>query len=89
MGTETAIAWTDHTFNPWIGCSKVHTGCTHCYAESFAKRYGKAEWGAGGTRVMTSDANWRKPLKWNRDAKAARRHPDIDTQSATACCGRC
>jgi len=71
MGTETAIAWTDHTFNPWIGCSKVHTGCTHCYAESFAKRYGKAEWGAGGTRVLTSDANWRLPLKWNRDAEKA------------------
>jgi protein gp37 len=71
MGTETAIAWTDHTFNPWIGCSKVHTGCTNCYAESYAKRYGKAEWGANGTRVLTSDANWKKPLKWNREAEAA------------------
>lgn len=26
------IAWTDHTFNPWIGCSPVSEGCEHCYA---------------------------------------------------------
>lgn len=28
------IEWTDHTFNPWIGCAKVSPGCAHCYAES-------------------------------------------------------
>ena len=32
MGIETAIAWTDHTFNPWIGCAKVSEGCRNCYA---------------------------------------------------------
>ena len=42
MAENSKIEWTDHTFNPWVGCSKVHEGCTHCYAESFAKRYGKA-----------------------------------------------
>lgn len=69
MAEDTKIQWTDHTFNPWIGCSKVHTGCTNCYAESFAKRYGKAEWGVNGTRVLTSDKNWQEPLKWHRDAE--------------------
>lgn len=69
MGANSKIEWTDHTFNPWIGCSKVHAGCAHCYAESLAKRTGKAIWGPEGTRVKTSEANWRLPLKWNREAE--------------------
>ena len=28
------IEWTDHTFNPWIGCQKVAPECDHCYAEA-------------------------------------------------------
>lgn len=70
MSDITGISWTDSTFNPWIGCAKVHLGCTNCYAEAdFDKRRHVAEWGVNGTRVVTSDANWRKPLKWNRDAE--------------------
>ena len=66
------IEWTDHTFNPWIGCTKVSDGCKHCYAETLMdKRYGKVKWGPQGQRIRTSEANWRKPLKWNREAKAA------------------
>jgi protein gp37 len=70
MGENSKIEWTDHTFNPWIGCSKVSAGCAHCYAEALMdRRMGMARWGDGGTRVRTSVANWKKPLKWNRDAK--------------------
>lgn len=72
MGDVTKIQWADHTFNPWIGCSKVHAGCTHCYAEAdMATRRGRVVWGANGTRSVTSEANWKKPLKWNAEAKAA------------------
>lgn len=68
MAENSKISWTDHTFNPWIGCSKVHTGCANCYAETLMdSRLGKAKWGQHGTRVLTSDANWREPLKWNRE----------------------
>jgi len=64
------IEWTDHTFNPWVGCSKVSPGCQHCYAETLMdKRWGKVQWGPQGTRVRTSAANWRKPLQWNKRAK--------------------
>lgn len=64
------IEWTDHTFNPWIGCQKVSDGCKNCYAEQLMdKRYGKVKWGPGGTRQRTSDGNWRKPLQWNRQAQ--------------------
>jgi protein gp37 len=70
MAENTAIEWADHTFNPWVGCTKVSPGCDHCYAEGWAKRAGKAagvEW--GGERRRTSDDNWRKPLQWNAQAE--------------------
>lgn len=70
MGEQTEIEWCDHTFNPWIGCTKVAAGCVNCYAEALAKRTGLATWGPSGTRVRTSDDNWRQPIKW--DARAAR-----------------
>lgn len=69
MGVETKIQWTDHTFNPWIGCAKVHAGCANCYAEAdMDKRRHRAKWGADGTRSRTSAAYWKEPHKWNRDA---------------------
>ncbi|MGV3605231.1 MAG: DUF5131 family protein [Planctomycetaceae bacterium] len=71
MGENSKIEWTDHTFNPWIGCTKVAEGCKHCYAEALAKRTASAQWGPEGTRVVTSDANWKQPLKWNREAEQA------------------
>lgn len=67
MGTETKIGWTDHTFNPWIGCTKVSPGCLYCYAESLNLRWSKgANWGKGMPRRRTSLANWKEPIKWNR-----------------------
>lgn len=75
MGETTAISWTDHTFNPWMGCTKVSPGCDHCYAEGLGKRTGKVQWGDDAERVLTSDGYWKNPLKWNRAAEAeGRRH---------------
>lgn len=72
MGKDSAIEWTDHTFNPWVGCTKVSDGCKHCYAETLMdKRYGKVQWGPQGKRIRTSAANWKQPLKWDREAAAA------------------
>lgn len=60
------IEWTDHTFNPWIGCVKVSAGCAHCYAEAMMDhRYHRAQWGPQGTRVRTSAQMWRQPLRWD------------------------
>lgn len=71
MAENSKIEWTDHTFNPWIGCTKVSDGCKHCYAETLMdKRYGRVKWGPQGKRVRTSAANWNKPLSWDRKAKA-------------------
>lgn len=73
MATETNIAWCDSTFNGWLGCAKVSPGCEHCYAETLMDtRYRKVQWGKGKPRVRTSEANWKLPLKWNRDSERAR-----------------
>ncbi len=68
---DSKIEWTHHTFNPWIGCTKVSPGCAHCYAEALMDtRYGRARWGKGKPRVRTSDAYWRQPTTWNNHASS-------------------
>jgi protein gp37 len=39
MSLDTSIEWTDATWNPVRGCTKVSAGCKHCYAETFAERF--------------------------------------------------
>jgi len=38
MSTQSAIEWTESTWNPLTGCTKVSPGCKHCYAERMARR---------------------------------------------------
>ena len=73
MAENSKIEWTDHTFNPWIGCQKVSPGCDHCYAETqnAFRKWNGGTWGPHAPRKRTSDANWRKPKQW---AKAANGH---------------
>lgn len=68
MAENTKIQWATHTFNPWVGCQKISDACKFCYAEAWAKRTGQAGlW--QGERRRTSEANWKSPLKWNKEAK--------------------
>jgi protein gp37 len=73
MAENTNIEWADHTFNPWIGCSKAGPGCDRCYAEAWDRRFavsGQAmRWGAKAERTKTSAANWKQPLRWNAEAE--------------------
>lgn len=71
MGENSKIEWTHATFNPWVGCSKISQACKHCYAEAWAKRYGLVQWGDQAERRRTSEASWRQPYKWNREAEQA------------------
>jgi len=76
MGENTKIEWATHTFNPWVGCTKVSPACDHCYAEGWAKRTGQGHlW--EGQRRRTSMSNWQKVRKWNREARAAGRRDRV------------
>jgi len=70
MAENSKIEWTDHTFNPWVGCTKISPACDNCYAATWAKRAGTPKLWQGQLR-LTSAANWRQPLKWNMAAAAA------------------
>src|SRR5438105_4599737 len=39
MSEHSTIEWTDATWNPVRGCTKISAGCKHCYAETFAERF--------------------------------------------------
>ena len=69
MGAKSTIEWTDATWNPVTGCTKITRGCDHCYAERFAERwrgvsghsyeqgFDLRQWPAR----LDQPARWRKP----------------------------
>lgn len=69
MAENSPIEWTDHTFNPWWGCTKVSDGCKFCYAQTLANRYGHNVWGPDAQRRTFGESYWQAPLLWNRKAK--------------------
>lgn len=69
MSENTKIEWADHTFNPWIGCTKVGPGCDNCYAKAdFEDRKHRVTWGAGQARSRTK--TWGDPVRWNKQHEA-------------------
>ena len=70
MAENSAIEWTDHTFNGWIGCTKVGPGCDHCYAEALATTRLGVPWGPGAPRRRTAASTWKQPRRWNNRAVA-------------------
>lgn len=66
MAENSHIGWTDHTFNPWWGCNKVSTECTHCYIDQIMRRSGHQPF-----RGPIRTRDWSKPPKWNRAAAEA------------------
>lgn len=79
MAENSKIEWTNHTFNPWIGCTKVSAACDHCYAEARDIRFLKDEdarrWGPHASRSRTK--TWGNPVKWNRQAEGAAERPRV------------
>jgi protein gp37 len=69
VAENSKIEWTDHTWNPWMGCTKVGAPCDNCYAEDMMdRRYGRVQWGPDGERVRTSASTWGMLRKWDRAA---------------------
>ena len=82
MGEVSDISWTDATHNEWIGCTKVSPGCANCYAETLMDtRYHRVKWGKGQERKLTSEANRRKPLAWDKAAAKAGKRTRVFSSS--------
>ena len=68
MSTISSIEWTDVTWNPVTGCTKISHGCKHCYAERMARRLREmgVEKYRGGFSVAMHESTLGDPLKWKR-----------------------
>ena len=64
MGKNSAIEWTDHTWNPWRGCHKISAGCKNCYMFREQKRYGRDP----SIVVRAADGTFYAPLRWKEPA---------------------
>lgn len=68
MGLGSAIEWTEATWNPVTGCTKISPGCKHCYAETLAKRLkamGQPNY-ANGFSLTLHEHALNKPLSWKK-----------------------
>lgn len=65
MAKESAIGWTDGSWNPWRGCHKVSAGCKNCYMFRDQKRYGNDP----DTVVRAAPATFNAPMKWKEPMK--------------------
>jgi protein gp37 len=68
MADNSAIEWTEATWNPVTGCSKVSPGCAHCYAETFAERWRGIPGHAyeQGFDLRLWPQRLEQPLRWRR-----------------------
>src|ERR1700724_2808089 len=68
MADGTQIEWTDATWNPVTGCSKITAGCDNCYAERFSERFRDVPGHPfeNGFDLTLRPARLRQPLQWRR-----------------------
>lgn len=68
MSLDSAIEWTDATWNPVRGCTKISPGCKHCYAETFAERFRgvKGHPYEQGFDLRLVPAKLAEPLRWRK-----------------------
>lgn len=85
MARDSSIEWTDATWNPVRGCTKISPGCKNCYAERFAERFrGVAghPYGAGFDLRLVPEKleepfRWRKPLRIFVNSMSDLFHEDV------------
>lgn len=72
MAENSKIEWTKHTCNLWWGCTKVHEGCDHCYAETLDNRYNhdNTHWGNDKPRKAVKSV-WNDFIKYQKAAAEA------------------
>jgi protein gp37 len=78
---NTGIEWTDRTWNPTTGCTKISPGCTHCYAEALTKRF-HTNFPNGFTLTLHPERleepkRWRKPSRIFVNSMSDLFHEDV------------
>src|SRR5687768_5251368 len=71
MAVQSSIEWTESTWNPLTGCTKVSPGCKHCYAERMSgrlKAMGQLNYAKGfeltlHPHMLDAPLHWRKPQR--------------------------
>ncbi|GEM_PF-215701 len=66
MGENTTIEWTESTWNPVTGCTKVSPGCAYCYAERITRRRGGDPFLPKYSNVRLHEERLSLPLQWKR-----------------------
>lgn len=86
MGAVSAIEWTDATWNPVTGCTKISPGCAHCYAEAITLRFRRGgSYLPGLTTVrLHSDrlflpASWKQPRRIFVNSMSDLFHEEVPT----------
>ena len=79
MSATTQISWTDHTWNPVVGCTKVSQGCKNCYAKALHDQRHRAflkgklqtipQYAEPFGVVQTVPARLDRPLRWQRPSR--------------------
>ncbi|MET7458305.1 phage Gp37/Gp68 family protein [Streptomyces sp. NPDC005574] len=69
MADNTKIEWTDRTWNPVTGCTKVSPGCDHCYAETVAHRFAGSKAFPNGFDVTLHEDRVNQPYRWKKPAR--------------------
>lgn len=68
MATKSSIEWTESTWNPLTGCTKISPGCKYCYAERMARRLkamGQSNY-ANGFKLTLHEHALELPLRWKK-----------------------
>ena len=71
MGDNSAIEWTNATWNPTTGCTKISSGCKNCYAERLSpklKRWGIKKY-RNNFKFTQHESELELPLKWKKPKK--------------------
>src|SRR5437868_614313 len=93
MGAKSSIEWTEATWNPVTGCTKVSPGCKHCYAERLAKRlqamgqprYRNAFQLTLQPDILDAPLRWRKPSVIFVNSMSDLFHSDVPTDYIRQC----
>jgi protein gp37 len=93
MAQASSIEWTNATWNPVTGCTKISPGCAHCYAERMAKRLkamGQARYRNGFRVTLQPDVvelplRWRKPRMIFVNSMSDLFHKDVPAEFIARC----